>query len=207
MPDAADQLDVGISIDPAMDLELAEDFAGELWSAGLKAEAEVRESSVYAAIEWLVPTAIVVFIAQKYIGTLLQEAAKDHYPKVKTALLRLVKRTTGPERKVRVRFVTSNPAKLRAADPVVFSICARLRTSGSVTFVFEHSITPSVAPTAVHELFEILIEHELKYPNDRLTRSPAAVPGSRAPVVMRFNSATARWECWIYNEGRDETSK
>jgi hypothetical protein len=61
MPDAASQLDVGISIDPAIDLELADDFAGELRSAGLQAEAEVRESSVYAGVEWLVPTAIVVF--------------------------------------------------------------------------------------------------------------------------------------------------
>ena len=206
MPDAADQPDVGISIDPAIEAEIADDFTGEMRSAGVKADAEVRESSVYAGVEWLVPTAIVVFIAQKYIGTLLQEAAKDHYPKVKAALLRLIKKTTGPGREVRVQFLASNPAKLRAADPVVLSLCAPLRTSGSVTFVFEHSITSAFASAAVHELFEILIEHELKYPNDRLTRTPVAVPGSRyTPIIMRFNSVTGQWQCWICKGNRDET--
>jgi hypothetical protein len=206
MPDAVDKFDVGISIDPAIDPELADGFALELRDAGLRAEVEVRESSVYAGIEWLVPTAIAVFFAEKYIGTLLQEAAKDHYPKVKAALLRLIKVTTGPEREVRVRFLASSPAKLRAADPVVLSLCARLR-SGSVTFIFEHSIDADSATAAVHELFELLIEHELKYPNDRLTRTPAALPGSHAaPIVMRFNSAAGQWECWILNGERDEKS-
>lgn len=44
-------------------------------AAGLEAISETRDRSVYAGLEWLVPTAIVV--TQKCVGTLLQEAARQ----------------------------------------------------------------------------------------------------------------------------------
>jgi hypothetical protein len=200
VPDTLPEFDAGISVDPAVGRGVAEEFETELRAAGVKVDLEVRSSSIYAGLEWLVPTAIAVFITQKYLGTLLQEAAKDHYAIFKTAFLRLIKRTTGRGREIHLQYQASNRAKLPSGDPVVLSLWVKLRSSRSVVFIFEHGIENETAPAALDALLELLTESEAKYPEDRLTAAPSAISNSRTtPIVMRFNVAKDGWDCWVYN--------
>ncbi len=61
--------------------DIATEFAAEARRSGARLHLEEwQQSGVYAGLEWVLPTAVAVFLANQYVGTLLQEAAKDHYP-------------------------------------------------------------------------------------------------------------------------------
>lgn len=137
-----------------------------------------------------------MFVAHQYLGTLLQEAAKDHYPVFKRALSRLVRRTTGKDREIRLQIVTPTSAKVRTGDPVVLSIWAKLRDGRSVSFIFEHSVPDEAVPLAVEGVLDLLINHHAERGRDELASAPTALPsGGWAPVVMRFDQSR-RWGPW-----------
>ena len=75
-----------------------DDFVRDLDGSGVSIEHREEELGPFAGMEWLLPTAISVFIAEKYFGTIIQELAKEHYPIIKRALGHLVARTTGSDR-------------------------------------------------------------------------------------------------------------
>ena len=81
-----------------------EDFCNEL-KPELNVEAVERpEPGPFAALEWLIPTAVIVYLARPYFDGFLGEAGKDHYHKLKRAVTRLGKsytlKTQGAQRYV-----------------------------------------------------------------------------------------------------------
>jgi hypothetical protein len=48
-------------------------------------------------LEWLVPTGVILFVASKYIGAILSEAGKEHYPIVRDAVVRALTRLRGAQ--------------------------------------------------------------------------------------------------------------
>lgn len=55
----------------------------------------LERSPIYATIEWLVPTALVIFITKSYFQSFLTEMGKDHYTLLKNALKRAANRLIG----------------------------------------------------------------------------------------------------------------
>jgi hypothetical protein len=62
------------------------DFGRELAAEGLDVRIESRPDPIYAGVEWLLPTAVVVFLGRSYFEAFLKEAGKDHYSLLKKAL-------------------------------------------------------------------------------------------------------------------------
>src|SRR5438105_566229 len=112
-------IDLAVLTAESIPRQLLDDVLGDLSRSGARVVSESRASGPYASLEWLIPTAVTVFVAHRYLGTLLGEAAKDHYVVLKSALRRLVIRTTGPDREIRVHIVSSSPAKARSTDEAV----------------------------------------------------------------------------------------
>ena len=54
------------------------------------------EDGPFAAFEWLVPTAVVVFIGQAYFDAFLKEMGKDHYALLKAGMKSLYSKLLGP---------------------------------------------------------------------------------------------------------------
>ncbi|MFA6412498.1 MAG: hypothetical protein WCW53_07350 [Syntrophales bacterium] len=55
----------------------------------------LERSPIYATIEWLVPTALVIFITKSYFQSFLAEMGKEHYTLLKNALKRAANRLIG----------------------------------------------------------------------------------------------------------------
>ena len=62
---------------------------------GLQIE-EREEGGPYAGIEWLLPTAVIIFIGKAYFESFLKEMGKDHYEMLKAGLKSLHSKLLGP---------------------------------------------------------------------------------------------------------------
>lgn len=74
------------------------EFERLLVSGGTDVQSEERDSDgPYAGIEWLIPTAVIVFLGKAYFDGFLKEMGKDHYALLKQGLKSLYTRLVGPE--------------------------------------------------------------------------------------------------------------
>lgn len=194
-----DEFDIGIGTEGEPLALIAADFAADARSLGLSVRSETRPSGgVYASLEWVMPTAVALFLANRYLGTLLEEAAKDHYPLLKAAFGKLVRRTTGKTREVSFVFVTTSSAKVREADPATLSIWVSLRDSRKAVFRFDHSLSPEAMESAVEQLFALLVAYGRDADGIHfLHHAPSLVSASTwAPVVLRFDAEHGQWRVW-----------
>jgi hypothetical protein len=176
--------------------DVANDFATDLRDLGLNIETEESDFGPFAGVEWLLPAAISVWLADKYFGTILSEAAKGHYAVAKAALNRLVSQTTGPDRQVRISVIGS-PGKLKNTDPAVLGFYAALKSGQRVKFVFEHDLAPGARDAAIQSMHETMADHYLRYPHDGLTSAVSVTSLAKERlVVLRFDSAQDAWNPW-----------
>lgn len=194
-----DDQDIYVSATGDALADIATEFAAEARRSGARVHLEEKhQSGVYAGLEWVVPTAIAVFLANQYVGTLLQEAAKDHYPTLKAAFRRLVRRTTGQDREVSIKIVSAGAAKVRDADPATLSLWVALGDSRRIVFRFDHELSPQALDAATDELFALLLSYAPDDDAHLLARAPALVPNAPwAPVVLRFDETRNAWRPWI----------
>lgn len=81
----------------------------------------------FAGLEWLVPTAVIVYITKPYFESFLNEAGRDHYQVLKKALAKLSARFTGPDAPV-ARVYFSN-GKVKSPEPrysLTYSVVAEI---------------------------------------------------------------------------------
>lgn len=111
-----------------VDTVTPETFAGFLQTVnadGLSVYVESRESGgSFAAIEWLIPTAIFAYISKSYFDSFLKEMGKDHYTLLKKGLNSLYSKALGPQAP-EVTLI-STAGKVRAEQPysLFYSIVA-----------------------------------------------------------------------------------
>jgi hypothetical protein len=191
--------EVGVSSLELIPQAILGDFVVELESCGVRTSSERRPQEIYAGVEWLLPTAVVVFIAQKYVGTLLQEAAKDHYPKIKSALTKLIRKTTGKGRETFIKNISSSANKTSTSDPAVLSVVFAMDKGHRVKFIFEHQIDGDGIEEAVDCLLQLLIEHCSSLPSDRLSQIATGHDLQvHSPIIMRFDASKREWVYWSY---------
>jgi hypothetical protein len=160
-----------------------------LRSQGLHVELEARESSVYASLEWVIPTAVVIFVADKYFGTMVSEAAKEHYPVIRDAVGRIARSVF---RRVGSSFGTiyATPAKKISSTQVhLVSVYARHRDGWSVRFMLDDTETP--VENAVDEVFEVLRVHHLGLQSAIDIESAGVEIRQGTPLV--FARGSERW--------------
>jgi len=82
--------DVGLMYIESFEDPSFADFGRELTADDLDVRVESRpDPGAYAGVEWLLPTAVVVFLGRSYFDAFLKEAGKDHYHLLKKALLKV----------------------------------------------------------------------------------------------------------------------
>ena len=96
---------------------------------------------VVAALEWLLPTAVVIFLGKAYFDAFLKEAGKEHYHLLKAAVASLWRVFFGGERAVRLRFVaTAGKAPDAGPYSLAFSIVAEAEGGYRFKLLLEDSI-------------------------------------------------------------------
>lgn len=96
--------------------EPAEQFVEGIAHDGLEVQRIARPApGPYAGMQWLLPTAVVLFFGKSYFDGFLKEAGKDHYNLLKNATVKLTKEYIGPAaKKVLVVF---SKGKIPPGDP------------------------------------------------------------------------------------------
>jgi hypothetical protein len=193
----SEDFDIGIVTEGEALGVIGSEFCAEARDLGLAVAAEHQAAfSVKAGLEWVIPTAVCLFVANKYLGTLLQEAAKDHYPTLKNAVLRLVRRTTGTTREIKLAVISSSAEKVRERDPATLTVWIVLRDSRRAVFRFDHELPAETLALATDALFRLLEAHASGGSKDFLSQAPTFLASSWAPVVLRFDADKSRWQAW-----------
>lgn len=194
-----EQPDVLVSHISGLPSEVVSELLAPLEAAGVDVEVEDRGVSIYAAVEWLIPTAVVVILSSKYVETILQEAAKDHYALVKAGLARLLQRLVGKDRDIKVQVVTSSSTveKLSSEGPSAMSVYVSTRGGKLVKFIFEDTLTASHREYCLDALFTLLQQHNASFPEDPLSTSieAAGLEEARA-ILMRYDPLAVHWYVW-----------
>ncbi|HVZ16616.1 MAG TPA: hypothetical protein VG897_05845 [Terriglobales bacterium] len=68
---------------------LVDDFLVEVQRDDLRIDVREQGRGVFAGLEWLMETAIAVYVVRPYFDSMLSELGKDHYNILKRAVLKL----------------------------------------------------------------------------------------------------------------------
>lgn len=169
-----------------------EEFAETFRKAGVEAHVVRRKREVAAALEWIVPTAIMVLIGQKFFGTILQEAGKDLYAELKRRVGVLVQRACGRERVFDPKMVAAGGETF---DPYAnVSVVVETLTGKRVVFPFRLNLESRDYDESVAELFRLAEGHFVVGHEDELVELLKTVehePGHT--VFMRFDAVDRAW--------------
>jgi hypothetical protein len=83
---------LGVSRRSAVPQSWVDDFLAEVQRDDLRVDVREQGERLYAGVEWLMETALVVYIARPYLDSMLSELGKDHYKILKGAALKLYNR-------------------------------------------------------------------------------------------------------------------
>jgi hypothetical protein len=128
----------------------------DLRAQGISADLEKREEAVYASLEWVLPTAVVIFVADKYFGTMFEELAKEHYPHIRKALARVIRRVFHRVGGAYLTVVASPPRKRSMPYEHVVSIYSRHRDGWPIKFLVDDSLP---VETSIDEIFALMQRH------------------------------------------------
>ena len=133
---------IGIQFVAKLPHEAIEDFARDIGHPNLIYHQYRRDDfGFYAGLEWLVPTAIVVYLAKPYFNSFLSEAGKDHYQLLRKALIKIAKRYIGKEAPVLQVMSAGGKGKVPSGKySLVFSVVADLGFGTAVKLLIESDL-------------------------------------------------------------------
>ena len=125
---------VGILHTERFDNSIFEEFLSEVEHDNLDIQIqETPEPGPFAAVEWFIPTAIIVFIGKAYFEEFLKEMGKDHYNALKSSLAKLTKKTVSQPRIEPV--LMSSSGKVNSDNP--FSMAYSIIAEGNDGYRFK----------------------------------------------------------------------
>ncbi|KAB8198106.1 hypothetical protein FKV24_003785 [Lysobacter maris] len=134
------------------------DFEREVDAKGLDFRIESRpESGPYAGIEWLIPTAIVVYIGKAYFESFLKEAGKDHYAVLKAAIIRLSSKFSSKDEPK--GYVVFSKDKAKSGTPkysIFYSIVANLGDGFCIKLLLQNDFDASTCNAAQEAFLQFL---------------------------------------------------
>jgi hypothetical protein len=124
---------------------------------GLKMEVRSRGSNAaFAGLEWLLPTAVIAYIAKAYFESFLKEMGKDHYDLLKEGLKRLYARTAGPEAPQVSLVATAGKALQERPYSLLLSITAEISHDVQFKLLIQTHITQLDYEAAVSSFLEFM---------------------------------------------------
>jgi hypothetical protein len=123
---------------------------------GLRFHSESYEPGPQAGVEWLLPTALVVFFFKSYFDGIFKEIGKDHYTAVKAALKPMWSRLLGPTAPQMVVVGTQEKVRTNQAYSLVYSIVAEAGPKLRFKLMFPSSLSEAEYEEAVATFFSFL---------------------------------------------------
>jgi hypothetical protein len=173
-----------------------EEFVRTVRKPGLDLRVSSAEpSGPMGGVEWMLPTAVILYIGKAYFDTFLKEAGKDHYALLKKGLTAFWSAYLSSRKEVTIRLV-GTPGKL---DPDqryshVFSIYTPTRDGvNRIKFLFDETCPSEVFYAQVKAVLNTLEEYHTGSPDSVLHN---AIQASRRqhPYLVRYNSESGELE-------------
>ena len=166
-------------------------------SAKLDLHEESREPTPYAALEWIVPTAIAIYIGKPFVDAFLKRAADDVanalYPKFKSHVLTLVRKALVRDRS-NYKIVSSSPNKISNPISIIFSILAQNKAGDRVKFVFHKELEPEQYDTCIRGIFSLLEAHfKSEDDSDDLTTECSKMDSRHGTFYMTYDTEASSW--------------
>jgi hypothetical protein len=124
-----------------------DDFQNEVAAENLDLALTPREMpKFYAALEWLIPTVVFVFVTKSYFEGFLGEAGKDHYHVLKRALVKLA----GKMAQVKVTlFGTPGKISKEQKYSLAYSIMGQLDQRKTIKLLIQNELTEKEVDEAI----------------------------------------------------------
>ncbi len=185
---------------------LFEEFLNETRRVGLNVAVRQMEPTVMASVEWAMPTAIVAYLLKPYFATLLEEAAKEHYPLIKAQYKKLAGKVHGLINR------NSDSSNRKSEHSRYFSIYSTTADGTTMKFIFDENQSMEQWEMAAGMAFEILVRHHLENSSPDLAED-SLKEKRKTPhtVYLVFNENTEQWEFFdemkFIRESREKKGK
>lgn len=135
------------------------DDLNSIKETGVNLKINKRENSIWAAIEWTIPTAIAAYILKPYFETFLKEAGKQHY-KVLTKKLKtlLEKGKLFNFRTITASQSTDKISKSYTQSKTI-SLLIETRNGRFIKLLFDDELEIDDWENAIDQLFNFIIEN------------------------------------------------
>ena len=100
-----------------------------------------EEGGPFAAIEWLIPTAVIVYIGKSYFDGFLKEMGKDHYALLKAGLKTLRAKLLGSDAPATTVISTKGKGLSDQPYSLVYSILAEANGGLSFKLLLQREVT------------------------------------------------------------------
>jgi hypothetical protein len=144
--------DIRVSISEALPADFTDDFLAAAARSDIARDRRTH-GNLFAGVEWLMPTQVVVFLAQAFVGAIVAELGKEGYKKLRSALLALYAKSS----QLHITRVSSK-GKI-AADPIyslAFSIVVSTNDELIFKLLIQRELTPEQAEEAVSAFLELV---------------------------------------------------
>lgn len=134
------------------------EFEATLRAEGLDLRIESRpDPGPYAGIEWLIPTAVVVFLGKSYFDSFLKEAGKDHYQILRSAISKLSIKFFGKDApKGRIVFTKGKAESEHPRYSIFYSVIADLGNGYKVKLLLQSEFDAELCQEAQEAFLDFL---------------------------------------------------
>jgi hypothetical protein len=175
-----------------------DDFRASLPTERFRVSEDEVPATPGAAMEWIVPTAIAIYIAKPFVDIILKRASDDFadvvYPRLKGGIATLAKKVFIRDRLPLSRVTSKGP--IAPSESAFFSIYSETTTNKRIKFVFVGTLPESQYDMCIQRAFELLELHHLSEDGtDELSLQIAALPHNRQDeIYLVYDGSSDTWE-------------
>ena len=190
-----DHPDILLSYDERIPEEEFDEFISLIASDKISFIKEPRPHGTFAGVEWLLPTAVIIFISKSYFDSFLKEMGKDHYHYLKKGILALRKKFFGENPEIKFHHIGSPSTKLSDSPySLTFSIMSNTKDGRSLKFLISENSSPDIYRESIESFLESLAEHHTSAEEDSLSIQIQGLSNMPRTILVRYNEKAKKAE-------------
>ena len=181
---------LGFTHDENIPREFLAEFEETVRTDGLEVQFQPMPlGTAYAGIEWLMPTAIVAYIAKPYFESFLKEMGKDHYNLLKEGFKKLYAKVAGPRAPEVTLIATAGKVAKEQPYSLFFSIVAEAGDGIRFKLLIQRPVSQEEYETLISKFLDFLIEVRGNSLDERTLEAFRNAPISAGTILVRYDPA------------------
>ncbi|MBF0269133.1 MAG: hypothetical protein HQL44_11130 [Alphaproteobacteria bacterium] len=186
----ATKLHIGLSYDDSLPEDPISDFRRIVSADGLDIRIESHPPpGPFAGLEWLLSTAVVLFIGKAYFEGFLSEAGKEHYHLLKSGMKHLLKHFGR-----RTVTLVGSQGKVHREQPysLLYSILAEAGPNRKIKFLIPMDVSDEEADRSIEVIADFLVAHYSNSLDDTMNDALVQTRAIGGTVLLAINPETGR---------------